>query len=472
MQFTTHIPMMKKCYSYLLFLLNIATIAFSDNYFTYDEMDRDISVEIPITYVHYGIHKESLNYDIGNSTIWMELVRNLIEKKLHHLQLEDEDFIDPTLIKSAETYGILGPLVKANISYDDSQLSPCYRIGKKHPEPLSYDELYELRKLGVEDDRNLILLPTYINSHEKMTHIDGSIVLGDIAGLTLADDLLALQVDDKSYFTFQKKVTGSDKKPGLVKSYCQQINSLNFNKPLSILKLKEILNHVDDTIGSLEVTISKLNMLKIHTDDPVNSNIEYQPELTWQSYLIVQEIHNLFSPHETKNSNLNSLLSLTKTFSENMQSFEARTRKDQFLQGNQRCQLSHTDDDYVIKCKQMLFTNMDRMYITPIPFVMEHTLYQLMYQVYDFSDDHCITYGNTGLPRKQFRVYLELKCCNEIFNNLVPRHCPLVQLKSKAMIIDTGEYEILIPNTDGSTMTTHCQGETTHDPIYKNGNQN
>ena len=96
-----------------------------------------------------------MNYDIGNSTAWMELVKSLIEKKLFHLQLEDEDFINPDQIKSVETHGILGPFIKANISYEESQLSTCYKTGRKHPEPLTYEELYKLRKLGVEDDRNL-----------------------------------------------------------------------------------------------------------------------------------------------------------------------------------------------------------------------------------------------------------------------------------------------------------------------------
>ena len=303
-----------------------------------------------------------------------------------------------------------------------------------------------------------------------MTHLDGNIVHGDVPGLKLADELLALQIDDNPYLTFQKKPLSTESKTvGIVKSYCQQINSLRFNKHLVINKLEEIIKYVNEIIDSLEVTASKLNMLKIYTLDPINSNIDYQPELTWQSYSIVQQVYNLFSPHETQNNHLRSLLSLTKSFADSMRSFESRTKKDQFLKGNQRCQLSHTDSDYVLKCKQMLFTNIDRIYLTPIPFVMEHTLFQLIYNVYDYSDDYCITYGNSGIAQKQFRVYLEQQCCDEVFNGLVPRNCPLVQLRSKAMLIDTGEYEILVPNTDGSSMTAHCQGEIKHEPIYKNG---
>ena len=50
---------MNTYFSCTLIAINIVNVL-SENYFIYDEVERDISVEIPLTYVHYGITKEIL----------------------------------------------------------------------------------------------------------------------------------------------------------------------------------------------------------------------------------------------------------------------------------------------------------------------------------------------------------------------------------------------------------------------------
>ncbi len=434
--------------------------------FYIQEMIYEKEVKTPVRFVNYGIAKSDLDNDLNYTETWIKLIETVIKGEVQSIMTAQETDINPNEIKSRKVYGMKGPLNSVTADYEKSYESTCYNTGFMHPEPLHKADIVEIRSLGKEDGRDKILLPTLRKQNKRLVYEHGYIIPNEVPGTGSSTEPLMLLVEDGSVINFGVKQGSTD--IGNIKTYCQQINTHTVKKGIVIKKISQVLSSVQRTLNHVEVIKEELENLVMTDSVLIDSNENYEHLYSWEAYTLIQETYEVFSKHELSNQKLNSLVTLVYTYEQKIAEVRALVEKERYFYKNQGCQIKQNAEKYVLKCKQTLKTQMMRMEIVPIPFVYEQGLYQLMYDIYDKHTEYCITYSSYRKEHKEYRIYLDLQCCEEIYQKKVPKSCPLIQLKSLAMIIDIGEKEMMIPDTEGTEVEAHCQDERKSETLHTN----
>ena len=426
-------------------------------------------IEMPLRYINYAVDKGHINDDVAKAKSWMILLLDVIESMYEGYSNPDHKAmpIDPEGISSDRIYAMLGPFEPYVVDFDISEKSSkCYEAGYRHPEPLSQDDIIELRKHGLVHSRDKILMPSLRKSNNRLVTDKGDLIKGYMSAVKLSTEPIILNVEDRKEVRLGIVADGT--KVGNISTFCQRINTLLSNKNINLEKLEQMQKLVGKKVIYLNAVQHELSQLEITVHNEPETDTIYSGDLAYRAYPIIQQVHHTFVSSEFNVKQFNDLFDPMTSLLNDLIKLRSDLERKQFQFKSQTCHISVKDTKYILRCKSMNIETMDKLNIVPIPFVYENKIFQLVHKEYDYTKDHCMVIGNPAKPTKQFRIYLKPECCLQLRQNLAPMACPLQPIISTEMIIDIGDYEILIPDLDGSSFQSNCQGEIQTDSIHEN----
>ena len=454
--------------SFLVLLLNLNAYMGHANPYYVHEINTKGPVDLPLKYVNYAVAKVHIDDDVAKAKAWLSILQEVIQGVYTEYSSGDNEPlpIDPDQIVSRRVFAMLGPFESHVVNFNESANSKCYDVGYRHPEPLSREDMIELRKHGLVHDRDQILLPSLVKSNNRLVTEGGNVVKGNMNAMKLSTEPTLLVVEDRS--DIRLGIVVEPLKVGNLATFCQRINVFLSNKNINLQKLGQMQSLLVEMIINLNAVQHELSQLEIAAINDPNVESEYNGNLAYESYSLVQRFSKIFTPTELDIQRFNNLIELMTALLHDLTEVRSHLERRQIYFKNQLCQISVKNVQYIIRCKNINTETMDRISIVPIPFVYENEMYQLIHHTYEYTNDYCIVDGNYNLPTRQHRLYLQPECCNQLRLKLAPMACPLQLMKSKEMILDVGDYEILIPDIYGSRLHTNCQGDTATDKVYDN----